>query len=455
MLEGLDKGVHRDINDIQQVIHSKKITADNADYHIYEYERFTNESIIAKNITAARELQLQVKGSVSDKIQDLELTYREYIKHFPTPKVFTINNDRGNPTPLGETVPNFFINYKNKLNIYKFFIDNRNPDKWRAITLQTNMPLYIKDYLREQTHNNHISRAYVKLYELIAIFKDVLPLKCHSLHICEAPGEFIAATYQYVCSHKGTMSWNANSLNYRSPIAKQKYGYIIGDQFGYIRKYPNNWLFGVDGTGDITNPANIDGIVDKAKTNLQHVNFFTSDCGLDSSDDFEEQECHMAQINLAQVICCLRILEKGGSAIFKMYIPFSEPSNVSLLYLLHCCFNKLNIVKQIAGSPGSSEVYIVCENYLTRYDTAYLMRQLVAFDSKVLLYTIPASFLKFLEDSVRELVKRQLMILKRNFYYYENPQIFEKHAMLMDAYKIKHAQQWYRFVEYVNVKCEL
>ena len=42
--------IHRDINDIQQVI-----TADNADYHIYEYERFTNESIIAKNITASCE----------------------------------------------------------------------------------------------------------------------------------------------------------------------------------------------------------------------------------------------------------------------------------------------------------------------------------------------------------------------------------------------------------------
>ena len=33
----------------------------------------------------------------------------------------------------------------------------------------------------------------------------------------------------------------------------KKYDYALGDHFGILKKYPKNWIFGKDNTGDITN----------------------------------------------------------------------------------------------------------------------------------------------------------------------------------------------------------
>ena len=47
-------------------------------------------------------------------------------------------------------------------------------------------------------------------------------------------------------------------MNHKHPTNIKKFGKgIFGDHYGFIKKYPEKWLYGADQTGDITKPRNI------------------------------------------------------------------------------------------------------------------------------------------------------------------------------------------------------
>ena len=415
-------------------------------------------AFLNSNIEILNMLQIPVKQSVLKLHESIEQIQKKYIKHKSKANNFTINNlNISLIKPTGKFV---FTNktidkYKKELNNYQFFIDTRDVKKWKSITQKTNLPLYIKTYVRDKYNMPNVSRAFVKMYEILSSFNLIdNKCKCNALHMCEAPGEFIEATYHYTHSNNIEYKWNANSLNYKSPLARLKYGYILGDFFSLIKKYPNNWLFGADDTGDITDVQNIEHISQKAKENLGIINLITSDCGLDPSCDPEEHETTMSQVNLAQVVLCLKTLAIHGNAVFKTYIPFSRPITRSILLLLSNSFEKITLTKQIAGSPGSSEIYVVCQNYLkTDIDFTYLFERLSKFNPTLDLYVnYPTPFLDFLENAVESYIKKQVSIIKRNFYYYENTNILKKHLPEMEKYKKKLAVEWCQMVKFKKIK---
>lgn len=449
-----------DLDLILQDIEKRQVDTRNKTYEeavdAIVYQNINNVAFINDNIKACQILEIPVKQSVLDDALDLENAHLRYIKHIPQTTIKSINGKHiqlNKPSGNQGTVNKVINKWKTELNNYGFFIETRDVKKWRSITLKTNMPLYIKKYIRQTYDHPNVSRAFIKLYEILAVFPDFVKNPCHSLHICEAPGEFIAATFHYVYAHHGIMKWNANSLNHRSVKARQKYGYVFGDFFSYMKNYPNNWLYGADNTGDITEPENIKNISDTAKNKLGFINLYTSDCGLNPSEEFEEQETFMSKINLAQVILCLKSLSNGGNAVFKMYMPLAEPITRSILLLLYNNFRKLSIVKQIAGSPGSSEVYLVCEGYDPyEIDFEYLIERLKHFNPKLDLYdNYPNEFNDFIEDAVTTFVQKQLMIIKRNFYYYENNDIFKKHLPYMEEYQKKLAKHWCELVGFKDI----
>lgn len=448
--------IQQDIDRMNSIVSTNRTVSDII--KLLVYDNVNNISFLNKNIEACRYLGIQVKQSALDYSGDLEDAYLKYIKKPPKSVVKSI---RGLKTSMKkgekEEEKTFLDKYAVKLRVYKFFTDTRNIKKWTRISLTINMPLYIKKYVRETYNDDNVSRGFIKLYEICAIFQDLVATDCRSLHVCEAPGEFISATYHYTVAHNGSFRWNANSLNAKSQIAREKYGIVLGDQFGYIRNYPNNWLFGKDNTGDISIVENIEDIVEKAKKNLGFVNFFTSDCGLDVSQDYEEQERQMTKINLAQVVVCLRVLEKEGNAVFKMFLPLSLPSTLSVVFLLYSNFKKISIVKPIAGSPVSSEIYIVCEKFHgENVDYEYLAHNLKNFKDMFPLYTdYPLVFTEFIKKTVKKLVDKQIFMLKRIFYYYENDKVFREHMPLMEKYKKIVAEDWCKLVDFKEVKNKL
>src|SRR5208282_4704225 len=103
-------------------------------------------------------------------------------------------------------------------------------------------------------NTKRISQAWLKMYEVLTNFdlisKDGKTFK--SFHLCEAPGNFISAINHYIKTNTTIkdFDWTAQTLNPWIERGKNKRE-IIGDDYGYIRKYPKKWTFGKENKGDI------------------------------------------------------------------------------------------------------------------------------------------------------------------------------------------------------------
>jgi len=336
--------------------------------------------------------------------------------------------------------------YKLLLNNVRQMIDDKDMKQWRYISFNTNIGLGIKKYVENKYHINKVSRAFLKMYELLNILQIAKKYNViKSLHICEAPGKFIHAFNYYLAKNeklKGWM-WCANSLNPFNEGNIIQYPSLFGDDYGYMKKHPDRWLWGKDETGDITNPENILDISEKAIS----INIVTSDGGL-SVPDFNEQEGFLSHIILSQVVTGLLALDKGGSSIFKMFLPLVESITISTIYLLYSCFYKISIVKQMSSSPGSGEVYVVCENYkypISDEMKIYLLDMIKNYNSEVAIFPkndLSDTFLNQYDKMVGPFINNQINTIKKNLYYYENFSQFKKDKKRMAKYKITYASKW-------------
>jgi hypothetical protein len=346
-----------------------------------------------------------------------------------------------------------FDKYRDSINIMKFTMETRNWKKFNVLIKEISIGYTIREYTKKLL-NVHGSRAFFKLYEVLVKFPNLIPNSnaISTLHICEAPGKFIAATNHYIKTKTNIQEfkWNANSLN---PNVR-KDGFK--DMYGYMKKYPDNWLWGKDKTGDITKVENIKHIVKHAKENLGEISFMTSDCGMDVSDDYNSQELLNTKLSLAHVIIALMALKEGGSAFFKVYLPLTETINISLVYLLYCAFEKISFIKQLSASPYNSEIYIVCENYTKVSDD--LINKLLDFldnftfkngETFIKKEDIPNEFLYQYEKFIKELIKNQRKALLRLFYYYDYPEMYEKHHKDIIKYRNKKTEHW---IKIMNLK---
>ena len=425
-----------------------------------EIEHEKNTAVVLNRcIRIMHELMLPVNQSYLDIDSKLNKKMVTYVKNIPKQYLFTFVYDKEKSKQIDASINNnFFVHNKDRLSLNKSYIDMIDINKWNKIRLVTNIPLYIKIYIRKEYSIPKASRAFIKIYELYSTFKNIIKGDTlNSLHMCEAPGEFIAATNHYAKLHSVKhFNWYANSLNYKSLEAVARYGKdIFADTYGFMRKYPTQWLYGVDDTGDITNPDNIFDIIKKAKTKLGTIMLFTSDAGQDVSDDFNEQENKVALLHFSQAFAALSALDLGGNAILKMYVPFSVKCNRDMIYLLYISFEKIHIVKQIAGSPGSSEIYVVCENYKNKISdkmSQIILSYMKKFTLDISLFdTYDENFINMLTIASNKLCEKQIAIIQRNFYYYNNENVFRDHYQLFDEAKINLAKYWCKFVDMQNI----
>ena len=156
--------------------------------------------------------------------------------------------------------------------------------------------IHLDVLVRNIIKDNSVSQAWLKMYEIITDC-NLIPTNrkgvYKSFHICEAPGTFISCLNNYI--HTKTkydkFEWKAQSLRKNKGMGKDT---AFGDDFGLIRRHRNNWDWGVDGTGDITNIENIQHYAKVVKeiqkpihqnyitpNTLNHpIDLITSDCGI-------------------------------------------------------------------------------------------------------------------------------------------------------------------------------
>lgn len=126
----------------------------------------------------------------------------------------------------------------------------------------------------------------------------------------------------------------------------------------------DHWIFGEDLTGNIINLENIDYIKERCRERFHEngVHLITADGSIDCSSMERIQEKVVTQLNFSEILAALMILNEGGSFIIKMFTAF-QSYTVSLVYLLNCVFEKVNVFKPFCSRRATSEVYYICINY--------------------------------------------------------------------------------------------
>jgi 23S rRNA U2552 (ribose-2'-O)-methylase RlmE/FtsJ len=212
----------------------------------------------------------------------------------------------------------------------------------------------IKDKIAEILQDK-VSNAWVKMYEILSsytLFSDNDTLK--TFHLCEHPGAFVLATQEWIKQNtKKEHSFVFQSLKPNNNPQIFKPDNRIPKEF---LDYGND----IKGDGDLTKRQNIEYYRKKYKD--VYYDLITSDCGLNFSDDFTQQEDGLYKIFLGALICAIGLAKQGTNYIYKMF-SFNETKTIELMYITCMFFENVDVVRLMTDKSGSGEIYIICTNF--------------------------------------------------------------------------------------------
>jgi hypothetical protein len=351
------------------------------------------------------------------------------------------------------SIPHSLTEIAIRLKLTDILIDTRNISEWYNVKKEVryyrpdNRYLHLTKIVQEKFNTGPISQAWLKMYELI-VHLDLIEINASGIYntfnFCELPGNFISAINHYIKTNT-KMSYNfiAQSLMPTMPSNEKT---IIGDDYGYLKKYKNKWDFGEDGTGDITKYYNIK-YYSKLTNNIE---LMTSDCGL--ANDEDETSTSLIYVHFAQLLFILNNLPQNKSFVAKLFLPYHHPVLISMLYTFYEHFD-LYIYKGVIN-PYSKEFYLVGKNYkkcnqqiLDKYFDI-----LNNFDISKDIYDnkYPATFIHQVENIMSTLCDNYVKNFDRQLYYVDNYKyISEQHLNLVsDMIKEKN----YDWINEMNLK---
>jgi 23S rRNA U2552 (ribose-2'-O)-methylase RlmE/FtsJ len=295
-----------------------------------------------------------------------------------------------------------------------------------------------------------ISNAFIKLWECLSTF-DIIPKskqvnKYKVFHICEAPGQMILSARYFTSKKRKNIQeyeWFANSLNPFNVEVKQKYGRILGDEYGLIRQNPGKWLWGADNTGDITRMKNIKwfrnrilGHSNSASTpagsdsgsvlnsGSEGVDLIIGDGGLGSHND----AIVLQKIDLAQVVTVIACSRKGGACIIKHFTPYMTNHQetldatsffVSILFLYYLVFNEVSLFKPYSSDMTSGEFYVIGKDFRGVEDEFldklyHILDKFKVNQALFPLETIPESFIFQINGFIEQMADYNITGLEKN-----------------------------------------
>ncbi|KEP62282.1 UNVERIFIED_CONTAM: ribosomal RNA large subunit methyltransferase J protein [Hammondia hammondi] len=271
--------------------------------------------------------------------------------------------------------------------------------EWKRHTNATDVMKRVLPTIREKVKDSMgfapelVINSWAKLYEILAQTPALPPLpSClssqsfldshgartlagpciKSVHLCECPGGFIAATNHFIKTKtKGALGhvWRAVSL---SPYHEGGNPSELLDDDVLYRQTEDLWLTGYDETGDIVKKRNIEFIWNHTSreprtrdnpTPFGLADLVTADGSFDVQFAPHLQEELTAPLVFAEVVCMLGLLNIRGTGIVKMYGLLSHQS-ISILAILSMCFNHVVLAKPSMSRPGNSELYAVCLEFV-------------------------------------------------------------------------------------------
>ncbi|KAJ2658084.1 hypothetical protein IW148_004873 [Coemansia sp. RSA 1199] len=130
--------------------------------------------------------------------------------------------------------------------------------------------------------------------------------------------------------------------------------------------------------GGILDPHSIDQFVLKVRDECSDgVDLVVAECCPKHSDLSTDLEKQQYAYTIAQATVALRVLQQGGTFVFKMY-EATTPLSAELLFLIHSCFERVAIVRSFVSRPTSSERFVVCNRLVAdpRWVAAHLLAAL-------------------------------------------------------------------------------
>ena len=392
----------------------------------------------------------QISNIIENNKKSLNFTFKHHKEKLP------INLDANKKYEF--EISQKLLDCEKELIFYKRVIDTRNLKKWEQLSKKINVFSELKQYISSKYAYHNVTRAFIKLYEILYVF-DLLDKKkkTHStFHICEFPGQFIIATNYYLKTNTDNQKfdWKAQSLNPRNHLNIKKYGKnIFDDVYHLMKNYPDNWLYGVDGTGDITKTSNVKFY----KSFTKNKDLFTFDCGLSSDSPYEMlyQQNKISKIQYSAFLFILNNLSKGKNFVYKIFLPGTIPYIISMIYVLYCSFEQLSFYKPTVHQ-GSSEFYIIGKKYkgITDELMTYLFKKKNSlslnyglFPSRLISYEFKEQYEKFIEDLTNDNVSQ----IMRTLYCYDNPDEIKKYEKYLEKIKKNKTKEWIENFKFKNI----
>jgi hypothetical protein len=268
-----------------------------------------------------------------------------------------------------------------------------------------------------------ISNAFIKMWECLTSL-NVIPntkvSKYRVFHICEAPGQMILAARYFIEKKRRGITdydWRANSLNPYNAEVRKVYGRVFSNTYSLMRGNPKKWLWGADGTGDITRVANVRWFRDYIRREMPDLNLIIGDGGLGSGND----TLVLQRLDLAQVVMVLSCSRVGGACVIKHFTPFmpNHPDSrdatsffIGFMYLYYLAFADVSLFKPYSSDMTSGEFYVVGKGFrgLGADEDAVLARLyrvLERFEANQSLFAaddIPDTFKMQIEGFIRQMV---------------------------------------------------
>ena len=199
-----------------------------------------------------------------------------------------------------------------------------------------------------RVHRKPLSRAFFKLVELVACRQTIelaLPVE-DSLFLCESPGGFVQAI-RLLFSQKGTVNSDVFTL-------KSDTNLHDGMRRAFQNEKDVHFLYGRDGTGDVTVPGNFEG--------NKKYDFITADGAFYIGEGYDRQEEQMARLISAEVDIALARQKEGGTFIIKVFDGMTVETQ-RLVQRLAKQYEDVYVCKPQSSRVCNGEFYLLCKRF--------------------------------------------------------------------------------------------
>lgn len=247
---------------------------------------------------------------------------------------------------------------KEKLNWQKSALDSIPSDRFRTITNALDPFRNLRRDVKQKYGAKNPSNAFLKGYEMFYRYKIYdNHEKLVTFHAAEFPGSILLATAHYLGANDPDVEWDWYASSF---IGNATDGDdYLDDTYHLYKNYPEKWFMDHEHNGDLTNVEYIQYLQENLGNS---IDVYTSDLGLDTSDNPNEQEMIQARGNFGQILAGLVTLKIGGTLLTKQFTMF-EPFTVSLMIILSGLFEELSIVKPSTSKSANSESYVLAKGY--------------------------------------------------------------------------------------------